>query len=703
MQSQDNTVMEHTKAWITDSRNINGAEQIHSDKIPLIYVSQLDNFFDNEDHDKYILVGNKGTGKSLALTIKAVKMKKAGVNLIPNFQPYISSISDADFQVNPRDNEHIIYFTHTFWRQLWELVISSLCVYEIHRKQINTAFSEFLECPPNSSEAHYFDLIGNVLRLSNARARQERIGPLLSLLINNRLELKTLQSMNQIYVRSKLYPLDDEQQFAICIDSIDEAFSDYKRENEQGESLWCSAQTAIIDAAFNLNQVSNRFVRVFAAVRSEAYREYPRLGARSSTQVMSWCLSLDYEEGHLKEIFYKNVFATKKSQLQPTGRAGIVEIKKDPVTMFFGKDKYDHPYVTARQECPLQYVLRHTFYNPRELVSHGAELANLQALDRHRRSNISRVVNQLSHQIFIDKKNAFFPQWNPNVDHVFKDMKSSVLSMNDVIKLDEKYESLYGVKPIDYLWRRGFIGVPVDCQDDPRSSKQIFCDLYESGEQEQPFPTTEYYLIHPCLNEEVCGHLSPNERGDYYNNQFIIGQGLPCPKRLYKTKVEIIFDPQEDLIELRYYQRPLQFITTVHNIVSNGEVIAKVGGKNKRRRIAEMLFAAIIWAMYENKTNNPTKSEIVDGLDLWIRERVFPDITGNKGMTTMEYFSAVLSKHKSEDSAAIKGIRSLLKEHPKMGLKLSLDTTEDGNRCDLEGISWHEIKVITRSSYSKPS
>jgi hypothetical protein len=161
---------------------------------------------------------------------------------------------------------------------------------------------------------------------------------------------------------------------AIFIDGIDEYFNKHIEgakatpsvTGQLSPDVWYFAQLGLVEVAYQLRRI-NHHLKVFAAVRKEAYSRLPQTTVMAQ-QYRGSAVDIVYSTESLREIFVNNI------RLEKSDRMVRSERKVDPVEAFLGRSKVVHTY-TREEEDVFEYVCRHTLLRPRDLMTIGERLS----------------------------------------------------------------------------------------------------------------------------------------------------------------------------------------------------------------------------------------------------------------------------------------------------------------------------------------
>jgi hypothetical protein len=319
-------------------------------------------------------------------------------------------------------------------------------------------------------------------------------------------------------------------QTAIFIDNVDEFFESElsKSKNDKNtrhlyKELWDSSQVGLLLAIRDINLI-NPHIKIFASVRQEVIPDLSRRTALA-IQIEGNLIDLSYSDRELEEIIDKNIDNESPSRLFSNSRS------IPPIQRFFGEkcSYFVHP-TTGDEEDLHQYFLRHTLRRPRDIAHIGDKIATIPPAERTPR-RIRDTINREGGRLI----NAYFREMEPHlnnfdVDKIIRLIPKNVLSKNEIKYISKQYDDIIGSN---------------------NESSHIFCNLYKIGvlgwvdvdiENNQPIqrfakigtvslskdnclPDSEFYLIHPMLDDEI--RLSNQRYGENMHKLNIIGDTYP--------------------------------------------------------------------------------------------------------------------------------------------------------------------------------
>jgi hypothetical protein len=252
---------------------------------------------------------------------------------------------------------------------------------------------------------------------------------------------------------------------------------------------------------------------------------------------------LKYDRAQLREIFEANIELTPPSLYAQTH--GSLEEK------FFGSQDQWHPRIW-QQEGLIEWVIRHTFLRPREVVWIGRALTRLGPTTRRDKHMSGACINQMGTRIFDDYASYLIPRLDEKALRALAKAKSNILLREEAEAIDNTDAARWGIaKPLTYLYNCGLIGVPrrKSHERDDEWEMRFAGEAADITRYRSLPSSVQYYALHPCLHSKL--------RNDFPSNcydlctRFIVGQGLTCPQRLDPQKITVVLGTQADPISIQ--------------------------------------------------------------------------------------------------------------------------------------------------------
>jgi len=454
-------------------------------------------FLDSED--KFFLVGAKGLGKTLFLRYKSFLYHNKYGSL-PQYTPSQSEMTDnLRIHTNTFSKEDLLRFRDgSLWCTIWEISLWIILFQRIKSP-----------IPP---------------RLEKLIFSSNDLSSILGHLLNNRNQIDQFKAFISEFQnqRSKI-----QNAVVLFIDDVDQAlhhllktphYTDSFFGDEQSPSVevWVNAQAGLMDAVYNLNR-QNAHIKIYATIRKEAFEAFE---GQMKINYQHFVSTLDYTKGEIKEIFEKNIQLIKSADL--TDR-----FAQTPTARFLGFDEFPHRFAespdgTRRIEKVFDFIYRHTYGRPREIVFMGARLGYLtvtpeykEATDEERHEQVRAIVNQVSNELFQQYTQEVVPYWDEaRLLHFVASVRSNVIVKEDFRLFDQDMLSQYH--------NLGLIG-HVKLVNHKGGLQQFFKPPATYNYRRLgSLPITEYLLIHSTMDKLL---LDQHTYGGFHNPYNIIGNG----------------------------------------------------------------------------------------------------------------------------------------------------------------------------------
>jgi TIR domain len=269
--------------------------------------------------------------------------------------------------------------------------------------------------------------------------------------------------------------------------------------------------------------MANHHIRIYASIRTEAYN-----ANRDSTrlQLDDYCVHLRYTKDEIRSIFFQNIDNTGSEKLTAPSREDRIErfLGRRSIPHRFARDSSGQP----REEDLFDYIYRHTFARPREIVLMGLELSKVQASLRNLATIVERV-NSTAAVLFEQYKREVVPYFDDGLFEFFCERaRQNVIPHATAYQIYCQARDERGFEHIcSYFWRLGLLGL---VEATPRGDAgdtayiQRFLPVAERsllGELVPDYP--DYYLVHPAVDRAFRSIVG----SDLWSVDNIIGYDYP--------------------------------------------------------------------------------------------------------------------------------------------------------------------------------
>jgi len=477
-------------------------------------------FLDSED--KFFLVGAKGLGKTLFLRYKS--------NLYHNRYGSSFQFNVSQTELTENLNIHAFAFSkedllrfrdEKIWRLIWELALW-IMVFRLKDAPINPRLDKMIH---SSKE------------LSN----------ILSHLLNHRNKIDQYHAFVGEFQEQKS---KIQSAVALFIDDVDQALhallnaphhTDTYFEDEQSPSVevWVNAQMGLVGAVYNLSR-QNAHIKIYATIRKEAFEAYQ---GQMRINYRQHICTLQYTKGEIKEIFEKNIQLIEPADLQD-------RFANAPIGRFLGFDEFPHRFAVGpddkrRVEEAFNFIYRHTYGRPREIVLIGYELNVLVSTlmyrglnEETRYSEVRVLVNRVSNELLQQYKQEVIPYWDEvRLQHFISSVRSNVIAKEDFRLFDQDLlRQYYNLGLIGYARPANHSGLLRQVFNPPATYNY---------RRYQPLPATDYLLIHSTMDNLL---LEQHTYGGFHNPYNIIGDGYDFYPRMDNSIHQLEYYLPQDIL-----------------------------------------------------------------------------------------------------------------------------------------------------------
>lgn len=464
--------------WVTEGDDIN-PEQIGE---LLFNNASIDEFLKSDS--KKFVVASKGIGKTLLLKRKRFILEKRYASscvFIPTNKPYLD-FANEDLAFLAKNEIGILSDVKTT-KMIWQISLIASVFNYVKRRNNSIVFNDVSLFPK-----WFMDIVNSesVRNPCHNFVIIIRSAPNVSSIV---VDLKKYYTN---IVNSCRDSIGDS--IYIFIDRIDQALRDTPKE------YWIAMQAGLLEAAWDLNRI-NKHIKTYCSIRQEAYDNAPSFVHVSIS-------------GNVSLISY-----TKEELVEMINQLSHYYDGK-PFSSLLGMKGFEHPK-TGYYESVEDYIIRHTLYRPRDFV---AIIGKFNKNKKITQKQFRKVVNEqstleIANNIF-EENNAFLKSLKKEDDRAFfySLIPYNVMSKSTMIKVCAKFNRKRKclqdgcsfpnkcAHPFSELYNLGLLGiVDMDNVLDKDRQKQQFKkpdNIKDFDENSLPM-NSEYYFIHPCLNDNI--------------------------------------------------------------------------------------------------------------------------------------------------------------------------------------------------------
>ena len=469
------------RAWTVDADDIRVAEDF--DEALLHRTPEIDNFLTPERDDKFIVIGTKGFGKTLLLKAKRILYQREGRAVcLPYGNLLDKPIGDKIF-----GREALAFFSASPlpWSKVWLTAIALTVLKHVEAVQglkVNARLTNLI------TDHQLHSAIDHFVRLLDFSPS----------------DLQRCASDTDSHLVPRLRSL--KTPLTLFIDGIDEYFGKHVEDQganasvtgELAPDIWYYAQLGLVEVAYQLRRI-NHHLKVFAAIRKEAYARLPKRSAMVQ-QYRGSAVDIAYAPDSLREIFVNNIGLLKSERMVLPAR-----LRHNALEAFLGRTSVTDLY-TREEEDAFEFICRHTLLRPRDLMTIGERLSSLHPEQRRNELHLKEAVNLAALEIAHEYLAEVAPYVGErDLDGLFARLPGAALSRDEVEALcaepdgRDGLHALYKVGLLGYVqhdrvrgqWRQRFLR-PGDATLDPIAA----------------LPPASHYLVHPVLTD-VIGRINP--------------------------------------------------------------------------------------------------------------------------------------------------------------------------------------------------
>ena len=470
------------RAWTVDADDIRVAEDF--DESLLHRTPEIDGFLTPGHDDKFIVIGTKGFGKTLLLKAKRFLFQREGqATCLPSGHLLDKPIGDKIF-----GRESIAFFAESPlpWSKVWLAAIAVTVLKHVDATEglkVNARLSGLI------ADKQLHGVIDHFVRLLDFTPS----------------ELQRCAADTDGHLVPRLRAA--KTSLAIFINGIDEYFNKHVEDQptrpsvtgELSPNVWYFSQLGLVEVAYQLRRI-NHHLKVFAAIRKEAYARLPQRTAMAQ-QYRGSAVDIVYSPESLREIFVNNVRLVKADRMVQPERA-----RAHPLEAFLGRAGVTDTY-THEEEDAFEYVCRHTLLRPRDLMTIGERLAALRPDERRNEHRLKEAVNQAASEIAHEYLAEIAPYVGDlALDSLFHQLPGHILSYAELEALRQAHRAAAddgGVDVFRALYRVGLLGYVQ--HDRVRGEwRQRFLRPGEATlDTNGALPRATHYLLHPVLSDVI--------------------------------------------------------------------------------------------------------------------------------------------------------------------------------------------------------
>ena len=523
---------------MSDKQPMQGPWRVEADTLPemaydhyrhtLIHeTNSIKAYLAPKHQERTILVAPKGYGKTLLLIAKKKSLLEARSGQIVMAENRFIDRPLGIFPVIKRELLDLLSSDYEFWKSLWKISLSLSAI---------KAFARATRERPTDRALLDHDWYGRIIADDH---KYFEAGEIFADLLSQ--DYKYI--INIIARSNAVFPYFNRinTQIVFFIDNVDEYFRPVLEDRSartsgrhslyrnRSNAVWSLAQIALASVAYELEK-TNHHIKIYCTIRHEAFLRMPEVES-DAFQISGRCTKIEYTRDDLEKIFLKNIDITAKERLvEPDHHDAMLRLVGE------ANKAVEHRFV-SRPEAIFDYFLRHTLYRPRDLMFIGGEIVKIDPSQRSAqaiRAAVDTATKTIVDSIFGEMR-PFFTI--PNRELLFRRIEANVLTLDQLAEVSATYVADLGDAasrdpddevghPFSVLHKLGLLGtVRLEFGNQGRW-RQCFLQPTEIQiSNDTELPVSEYYLIHPALDQSIYERSAGKfTRG--YDTRNIIGNQL---------------------------------------------------------------------------------------------------------------------------------------------------------------------------------
>jgi hypothetical protein len=588
---------------MSERHSIQGPWRVEADTLPemaydhyrhtLIHeTSSIKAYLAPKHQERTILVAPKGYGKTLLLIAKKKSLLEARSGQIVMAENRFIDRPLGIFPVIKRELLDLLSSDYEFWKSLWKISLSLSAI---------KAFARATRERPTDRALLDHDWYGRIIADDH---KYFEAGEIFADLLSQ--DYKYI--INIIAKSNAVFPYFNRinTQIVFFIDNVDEYFRPVLEDRSarasgrhslyrnRSNAVWSLAQIALASVAYELEK-TNHHIKIYCTIRHEAFLKMPEVES-DAFQISGRCTKIEYTRDDLEKIFLKNIEITAKDLL-------VDSDSTDAMLRLVGEDNklVDHRFV-AKLEPIFDYFLRHTLYRPRDLMFIGGEIVKINPSQRSAdaiRAAVDTATKTIVNSIFGEMR-PFFSV--PNRELLFKRIEANVMNLDQLEEISEAYVADLGNEvsrdadeeigyPFSVLHKLGLLGtVRLEFGNQGRWLQRFLQPTEIQISNDTELPVSEYYLVHPALDQSIYERSAGFTRG--YDTRNIIGNQLQWEEPISYSFVlkgdmvgysHVMNSELYEIVTRKLYEWAREICTDLMFVdVSGGDSILMIDGSPQR-------------------------------------------------------------------------------------------------------------------------
>lgn len=506
--------------WVEDADNL----EINSSELGVLYTNRtIDEYLQSTEGKKLGIAGVKGQGKTFLIKVKRKKIAKdASIICLPHDR-MVDSI-DSSFYIDESLYNYLV--DYNVWVNLWKYAI---CVTLLQHSEIDTPTIDQLKlCSETHRQINYFNpnstpsiIFCNLLRLKirDFRKALEDTGILMDAIgiIHNGVCLffdRIEQGLTSFFAS----------------ESADSRLPERARKKD----FWVFGQHALAEAAYDIKNKNNH-IKIYYTIRQEALNWDKIPNQDKARNILATITTLNYSKQDLYDM-YKIYIANEKDE-----NLICPDVKMNqPSKAFLGMEELEHGYVTDTKERVFDYIYRHSFHRPYDIMKICRSLYCDRSYETKRIRHIVNTHSDELYHMYLRELELFISYSIEELETLVRSLPGNVID-REIIQMacrafftnGKKHKTICGETceacqyslPFSTLYSLGLVGKIKQSGAD-RIPKQEFKNIGD-GLKITPLPKSDLYFLHPALSNIIRESRKNKGLPFHLCNMFFIGDDCP--------------------------------------------------------------------------------------------------------------------------------------------------------------------------------
>jgi hypothetical protein len=566
--------------WVEDADKL----EINSKELDIIFENKIISAYLN-GKSSLGLAGIKGQGKTFLIKVKRKKVgQDQSVLCLP--KNAMLDVLDSALVIDKSLNNYLI--DYSVWVNIWKFAI---CGTIIQYPQFSDLFTA-LQIRKSTR---------NLLKLKNVNYTP-------TFLLEKLLRLNVKDLIEILMDTEELMGAVREihQSIYIFFDKLDQGFSGYAKmfdadcrlpKRSRNASFWQYAQYSLAEASYDIFAKTANHIKVLYTIRQEALIDAERINKDKARNINAYILSLKYSKSDLQKMYKLYIENEDDKNL-----ADAACKRTYPSRAFLGLEELEHGYIPETTENIFDYLYRHSFKRPYDIMKICRELYFTQDLNvKEIRHIVNKEANELL-SMYLHELEIFIPCDVADLESLIKMLPGNILNselMKDICdtfniennpseswQCNQSCAGYYNFQPFSILYNLGLIGYLKKHEAD-EYPREEFINIGNSILElnSHTLPDSKLYFLHPALSNKARDMRNSMGLTFQMNKVLLVGDGCEvkkeqgskaqyfarkCHKCFLKERIFIsstIFDLEEEREQIREYikARGLHPIMSEHN------------------------------------------------------------------------------------------------------------------------------------------